>query len=188
MSRNRPRSTDNGQGVERHRDQWSRDRPRRRTEVVDIGHDGSANPHRALDHARSIVHARRTLDSTTPASTLDSSDGWVWFVTERGLRASGATSMKAAAAELRQTAAELEKASRRLKQEMPAPSNGSSTTSDGTTPPQVFRRSTVCGQYRNQHQVPALRLAGKWLRQAGFDLGQKVAVKVDQRRLTICAE
>ncbi len=106
--------------------------------------------------------------------------------------------MKAAEAELRQTAAELEKASRRLKQEMPAPSNGSDATAgtdgaltvhaSGATPPQVFRRFTVCGQYRNQHQVPALRLAGKWLRQAGFDLGQKVAVKVDQRRLTICAE
>ncbi len=142
----------------------------------------------------------RTPDSTTSPAP-DSADGWVWFVTEKGLRASGVTSMKAAAAELRQTAAELEKASRRLRQDIPAPSDGSdgsdATAGDGgaltvdasgAMPPQVFRRFTVCGQYRNQHQVPALRLAGKWLRQAGFDLGQKVAVKVDQRRLTICAE
>ncbi len=130
----------------------------------------------------------RTPDSSTPPPTLDSADGWVWFVTEKGLRASGATSMKAAAAELRQTAAELETAARRLGQDMTPPSNGAGATSDGATSPQVFRRITVCGQYRNQHQVPALRLAGKWLRQAGFDLGQKVQVKVDQQRLTICAE
>ncbi len=131
----------------------------------------------------------RTPDSTTPASTLDSADCWVWFVTEKGLRASGATSMKAAAAELRQTAAELENAARRLGQDMPAPSNGSNAVSDaGVAPPQVFRRFTVCGQYHNQHQVPALRFAGKWLRQAGFDLGQKVQVQVDTGRLTVCAE
>ena len=130
----------------------------------------------------------RTLDSTTPSFTLESSDCWVWFVTEKGLRASGAASMRAAAANLRQTATELEKAAQRLGQEMPGPSNGSSATSDGSTPPQAFRRITVCGQYQNEHQVPALRLAGKWLRQAGFDLGQKVQVKVDQQRLTICAE
>ncbi len=55
-------------------------------------------------------------------------------------------------------------------------------------PPQVFRRFTVCGQYRDQHQVPSLRLGGKWLRQAGFDLGQKVQVRVDHQQLTICAE
>ncbi len=81
---------------------------------------------------------------------------------------------------------------------MPAPANGSGATSDagvtlaaappGATPPQVFRRITVCGQYQNEHRVPALRLSGKWLRKAGFDLGQQVQVKVNQRRLTICAE
>ena len=140
----------------------------------------------------------RTPDSTTPSSALDSADCWVWFVTEKGLRASGAASMKAAAAELRQTAAELEKAARRLGQDMPAPTNGSGATSDaggalaacasGAAAPQVFRRLTVCGQYQNQHEVPALRLAGKWMRQAGFDLGQKVQVKVYQRQLTIRAE
>ena len=135
----------------------------------------------------------RTLDSTTPSSALESADCQVWFVTEKGLRASGAASMKAAAADLRQTAAELEKAARLLDQDMPEPSNGSGATfssggASGAMPPQVFRRLTVCGQYQNQHRVPALRLAGKWLRQAGFDLGQKVQVKVDPRRLTICIE
>ncbi len=58
----------------------------------------------------------RTPDSTTPSSPLDSTDSWVWFVTEKGLRATGATTMKAAAADLRQTAAELEKAARHLGQ------------------------------------------------------------------------
>ncbi len=131
----------------------------------------------------------RTLNSTTLPSSLDSAESWVWFVTEKGLRASGATSMRAAAAELRQTAAELEKAARCLDQDLPTPPSGSDAVSDvGVAPPQVFRRFTVCGQYQNQHQVPALRFAGKWLRQAGFDLGQKVQVKVDSGRLTVCAE
>ncbi len=141
----------------------------------------------------------RATDSTTPASlplpAAESpihplpgepsvSDSWVWLVTEKGLRASGAISMRAAAADLRRMAAELEKAAQRLDQDMPSPSNGSGTA----TTPMVFRRLTVCGQYQKEHQVPALRLAGKWLRRAGFDLGQKVQVKVDERRLTICAE
>ena len=130
----------------------------------------------------------RPPDSTTPSSTLESDDCWVYFITEKGMRASGAASMKAAAADLRQTAVELEQAARRLARDMPAPSNGSGATADAGAPPQVFRRLTVCGQYQNQHQVPAIRIAGKWLRQAGFDLGQKIQVKVDQRQLTICAE
>ena len=96
----------------------------------------------------------RTPDSTTPPylplpsaefpicplpGEPSESDSWVWFVTEKGLRASGAISMRAAAADLRRTAAELEKAARRLDQQMPAPSNGSgAATSDlGATAPQV---------------------------------------------------
>ena len=90
--------------------------------------------------------------------------------------------MEATAAELRKTAAELEKAARRLIQEMPERANGSREA------PLMLRRATVSYRYRNEHQVPELRLGGKWLRRAGFDLGQKVAVKVDERRLTICAE
>ena len=150
----------------------------------------------------------RTPDSSTPSSLPlpsaefpicplpgepSESDSWVWFVTEKGLRASGATTMKAVAANLRRTAAELEKAAERLDQQVslgppsggrPAPSNGSGAT----TTPLIFRRLTVCGQYQKEHRVPALRLSGKWMRQAGFDLGQKVQVQVDDRRLTICAE
>ena len=150
----------------------------------------------------------RATDSTTPASLPlpaaespicplpgkpSESDSWVWLVTEKGLRASGAISMRAAAADLRRMAAELEKAAGRLDQQVPlgppsggrpAPSNGSGTA----TTPMIFRRLTVCGQYQKEHQVPALRLAGKWLRHAGFDLGQKVQVQVTERRLTICAE
>ena len=108
----------------------------------------------------------RTPDSTTLSSSLESDDSWVWLVTEKGLRATGAANMKAAAADLRQTAVELEKAARRLNQDMSSPTNGSGATAGnggaaGTTPPQVFRRLTVCGQYQNQHQVPALRLSGK---------------------------
>ena len=91
--------------------------------------------------------------------------------------------MRAAATSLRQTAAELEKAAKRLSQDMPAPSNGAEEAS-----PQVFRRGTVCGRYRNENRVPDLRLSGKWLRHAGFELGQKYQVKVDAGRLTICAE
>ena len=148
----------------------------------------------------------RASDSTTPTSLPlpsaefqisplpgepSESDSWVWFVTEKGLRASGAISMRAAAIHLRQMAAELEKAARLLCQDVPTPSNGSGTASPehvGAPPPQVFRRLTVCGQYQREHRVPVLRLSGKWLRQVGFDLGQKVQVKVDDRRLTICAE
>ena len=130
----------------------------------------------------------RTPDSTTPSPTLESADCWVWFVTEKGLRASGAASMKAAAADLRQTAVEFERAARRLGRDMPARSNGSGATADAGATPHGFRRLTVCGQYQNQHQVPAIRIAGKWLRQAGFDLGQKIQVRVGQRQLTICAE
>ncbi|MCP3996145.1 MAG: type I toxin-antitoxin system SymE family toxin [bacterium] len=132
----------------------------------------------------------RTLDSTTaPAaapsdSPLESPDCWVYFVTEKGLRASGAASMKAAATGLRQTAIELEKAARRLKADVPATANGS----DGTAPARVFRRGTVCGRYQRDNRVPDLRLSGKWLRQAGFELGRKYQVEVGQGRLTICVE
>ncbi len=147
----------------------------------------------------------RTLDSTTPSSLPSAqfpicpvpgepseSDSWVWFVTEKGLRASGANSMRAAAADLRQTAAELEKAAQRLEQVMAAPSNGSGTATSEhagvTVPPLVLRRLTVCGRYQKEHRVPVLRLSGKWLRNAGFELGQKVQVQIAERRLTICAE
>ena len=122
----------------------------------------------------------RTPDSTTP---LDPADSWVYLLTEKGLRASGAASMKAAAANLRQTAAELDKAAERVMQEVSAPANDA-----GDTPPQGFRRGTICGRYRQESRVPHLRLGGKWLARAGFDLGQRYQVKVDAGQLTIRAE
>ena len=127
----------------------------------------------------------RTPDSTTPLdpTPLDPADCWVYTVTEKGLRACGNASMKAAAKSLRATAAELEKAARQLIQEVPAPANVSDDT-----PPLGFRRGTVCGRFRAEVRVPDLRLSGKWLVRAGFDLGQKYRVKVNEGQLTIRAE
>ncbi len=91
--------------------------------------------------------------------------------------------MQATAAGLRRSAAELEKAARRLSQEMPVRSGGS-----GESAVQVLRRGTVSYRFCHEHQVPELRLGGKWLRAAGFELGQKYQVDVADGRLTICAE
>ncbi len=125
----------------------------------------------------------RTLDSTTltPTTSLDTVDRW--FITEKGLRASGAASMMASAASLRQAATELEEAASRLSQETSQSPNGSEDTTL-----QTFRRGTVCGRYRHETRVPDLRLCGKWLRNAGFELGQKYQVMVGDGQLTICAE
>ncbi len=83
---------------------------------------------------------------------------------------------------------------------MAAPTNGSGTATSehtGVTQPGVtpkggkrnfVRRLTVCGRYQKEHRVPTLRLSGKWMRNAGFELGQKVQVQIAERRLTICAE
>ncbi len=149
----------------------------------------------------------RTLDSTTgstPPSSAPSSSGplsstcsagppsggpltaddsWFWFITEKGLRASGAASMKSTAASLRETAAELERAAKRLAQEVPAPPNGADEA-----PVLDCRRGKVCYRYRNERQVPDLRLSGLWLERAGFDRGQKFQIQVGSGRLTIRAE
>ncbi len=56
----------------------------------------------------------RTSDCTTPSAQPSSpelhqdADSWLWFITEKGLRAEGTASMKSTAASLRATAAELE--------------------------------------------------------------------------------
>ncbi len=85
-------------------------------------------------------------------------------VAEKGLRASGAAHMLATAASLRETATELEQAARRLNQDVSPPHDGGGAASPdpatGQTP-QVFRRCTISYRYRNQHQVPELRLGGK---------------------------
>ncbi len=126
----------------------------------------------------------RTLDSTTALETTTPfSPADRWFLTEKGLRASGAASMMATAARLRQAATELEQGARRLNQEAPPPPDDS-----GVAVPLDFRRITVCGRYHHQTRVPDLRLSGLWLRNAGFELGQKVQVQVADGQLMICAE
>ncbi len=121
--------------------------------------------------------APATAPTTTPA------DSWFWFITEKGLRASGAASMKSTAADLRRAAAELEKAAHRLTQDVPTPPNGA-----GEAPVQDVRRGKVCYRYRNERQVPDLRLGGQWLERAGFELGQQYQVQVHLGQLTIRAE
>ncbi len=122
----------------------------------------------------------RTPDSNTAPNPADS---WFWFITEKGLRASGAASMRSTAASLRKQAAELERSARRLDQEMPAPPDG-----EGEMTPLSSRRGTVCYRYRNENQVPDLRLSGQWLERAGFDRGRKFQIQVHAGRLTLRAE
>ncbi len=140
----------------------------------------------------------RTLDSNTPLdpAPVDTSSLDItaldavpftpvgrWCITEMGLRASGAASMRATIASLRQAVTQLEEAAARLEQDAPAPSDGS-----GLSASLDLRRMTVCGRYQHQTRVPDLRLSGKWLRNAGFELGQKVQVQVGEGQLVICAE
>lgn len=50
-----------------------------------------------------------------------------------------------------------------------------------------FRLGTVCGRWRNGRRLPDLRMSGRWLQRAGFDLGQEYEVKVEAGKLTIRA-
>ena len=50
------------------------------------------------------------------------------------------------------------------------------------TTAQGFRRGTITGRYCNDDRVPYLRLSGRWLRRAGFELGQKFQIRVDYGR------
>ncbi len=131
----------------------------------------------------------RTPDCTTLAANPSSSeplgdaDSWLWFITEKGLRAEGSASMRSTAASLRACAAELEKAARRLDQEMPA-----LTEENGETPVLDCRRGTVCYRYRNESQVADLRLSGRWLERAGYDRGRKFQVQVHAGRITLRLE
>ncbi len=128
----------------------------------------------------------RTPECTTPSSPAssttpaDDQGAWLWFITEKGLRAEGAASMKSMVANLRATAAELEKAARRLGQEIPKPPEG-----NGQTPVLDDRRGTVCYRYRNESQVPDVRLSGRWLERAGFERGRKFNVLVQPGRITL---
>jgi len=49
------------------------------------------------------------------------------------------------------------------------------------------RLGTVCGRWRNGRRLPDLRMSGRWLQRAGFDLGQEYEVKVQAGKLTIQA-
>ena len=50
----------------------------------------------------------------------------------------------------------------------------------------TIRRGTVCGRYRGtETRVADLRLGGLWLKAAGFDIGQKYEVEVEDDKLTI---
>jgi len=129
-------------------------------------------------------------------------------ITEKGLRACGAAQMEKAAARLRQMADDLsqaipaaarelrqiaddqETAARRLSQELPAFEDAGRTKRRRGKKLKMLRRGTVCGRYRNASntRVPDLRLCGLWLKGAGFDLGRKYEVHVDDRKLTIRAQ
>lgn len=49
------------------------------------------------------------------------------------------------------------------------------------------RFGTVCGRWRDGRRLPDLRMTGRWLEEAGFDLGQEYEVEVEAGKLTIQA-
>lgn len=49
------------------------------------------------------------------------------------------------------------------------------------------RSGTVCGRWRENKQVPEMRLSGNWLEAAGFGLGQMFEVRVEEGALVIRA-
>jgi hypothetical protein len=107
-------------------------------------------------------------------------------ITEKGLRACGATNMEKAVEQLRKVADELEKGAGRLNQEMPTP-EAAPRRRRKSKGPKMLRRGTVCGRYRygSEVRVSDLRLCGLWLKAAGFDIGQKYEVEVEDDKLTI---
>ena len=120
----------------------------------------------------------RTVDSTTVPKSSQSSG---FLITEKGLRACGATSMMQAAAKLHQEATELEQAAKRLNQDMPR--------TNGAKKNQVvrIRRATVCARFRDNKRVPEVRISGLWLEGTGFEIGRKVEILVEAGQLTLRA-
>ncbi|HEX5760179.1 MAG TPA: SymE family type I addiction module toxin [Thermoanaerobaculia bacterium] len=49
------------------------------------------------------------------------------------------------------------------------------------------RSRTACGRWSGSERVPGLRLSGRWLRAARFELGQAYEVEVRSGRLVIRA-
>ena len=47
------------------------------------------------------------------------------------------------------------------------------------------RFGTVSYRWRETQYLPALRVSGKWLRRAGFDIGQEFEITVDEGQLII---
>ena len=127
----------------------------------------------------------RTPDSTTP---LDQTKSWLYSVTEKGRRAIGATSIKEEVENIRQAMDKLEQAAGQLLQEPPKPA--ASKGRKRAKKPLSIRHATICGRYRQdgKTRVSDLRLSGKWLANAGFEIGQKYQVRVDKDRLTIWAK
>ena len=107
-------------------------------------------------------------------------------ITEKGLRACGADSMEKAVEQLRQVADKLEQGAGRLNQEIPMPEDAAPRRRK-SKPPKMLRRGTVCGRYRyaSKVRVSDLRLCGLWLKGAGFDIGQKYEVEVEDGQLII---
>jgi Toxin SymE, type I toxin-antitoxin system len=48
-----------------------------------------------------------------------------------------------------------------------------------------FRVGTISSLTQASRQVPMLRLSGKWLARAGFEIGQPIEIDVQKGRLTI---
>jgi hypothetical protein len=108
-------------------------------------------------------------------------------ITEKGLRACGATGMKNVAVQMRQMADELDQGAERLSAEMPTPEKAVRQRRHRKGKlPKKSRYGTVCGRYRGtETRVADLRLCGLWLKAAGFDIGQKYEVEVEDGKLTI---
>jgi hypothetical protein len=49
------------------------------------------------------------------------------------------------------------------------------------------RLGTVCGRWRDGRRLPDLRMTGRWLEDAGFELGREYEVEVEAGKLTIQA-
>jgi Toxin SymE, type I toxin-antitoxin system len=49
------------------------------------------------------------------------------------------------------------------------------------------RSGTVCGRWAGRERVPDLRLSGRWLGAAGFDLGKAYEVEVQAGMLVVRA-